>query len=70
MPEVDQVEQEGPYRVILVGCHQAAPNAPSKLDEYGRSINTPGCDYCADLVLYGSNEACPKCGTTGPLNLF
>lgn len=34
------------------------------------SVNLPGCGYCAQLVLYGSNEACPKCGTTGPLNMW
>ena len=34
------------------------------------TVNLPGCDCCAQLVLYGSNEACPKCGTTGPLNMW
>lgn len=69
MSQLEFVENGIPHRVINVGCHHHGSDTPTELDEFGRSVNTPGCEYCANLVLYGGDEACPKCGTTGPLNL-
>lgn len=53
-------DQQGPETDVTSGAQRTTV----------ASVNLPGCDYCAQLVLYGSNEACPKCGTTGPLNMW
>ena len=49
---------------------QVTDAVPATQQRSAASASTPGCDYCTDLVLYGSNEACPQCGTVGPLNMW
>ncbi|WP_428117719.1 hypothetical protein [Candidatus Poriferisodalis sp.] len=66
-----QLEQEAEGTVAVAALAAESAGGPTVADAPAVSptLNTPGCDYCADLVLYGGDESCPKCGTSGPLNI-